>query len=83
MVIVIGGRIGLGKTTTSKIISDERHIPVYYESVEDNKILPLFYSATKEEKEKYRYPFLLQLNFLKTRFHSIVSALKNNNAVLY
>ena len=80
--IVIGGRIGLGKTTTSKIISDERHIPVYYESVEDNKILPLFYSATKEEKEKYRYPFLLQLNFLKTRFHSIVSALKNNNAVL-
>lgn len=82
MVIVIGGRIGLGKTTTSKIISEERNIPVYYEPVEDNKILPLFYSATKEEKEKFRYPFLLQLNFLKTRFHSIVDALENNNAVL-
>lgn len=59
MVIVIGGRIGLGKTTTSKIISDERHIPVYYESVEDNKILPLFYSATEYEIARkaliYRY----------------------------
>lgn len=82
MVIVIGGMIGLGKTTTSKILSKEFDLPVFYESVDDNKVLPLFYSASKEEQEKYRYPFLLQLNFLSSRFHSIKEALTYDNAIL-
>lgn len=80
--IVIGGMIGLGKTTTASILSKEMNIPVYYESVEGNKVLPLFYSASKEEQEKKRYPFLLQLNFLCTRYHSIKEALTHDNAVL-
>ncbi len=82
VVIVIGGRIGLGKTTTSQILSKELNVPVYYESVEGNKILPLFYSASEEDQQKYRYPFLLQLTFLASRFHSIVEALENDNAIL-
>ena len=82
MVIVIGGMIGIGKTTAAKMISKELGIPVFYESVKDNRILPLFYTASKEDQEKYRYPFLLQLNFLCTRFHAIKEALKSNNAVM-
>jgi len=81
-VIVIGGMIGIGKTTTAKMIHDETGIPVYYESVEGNEVLPLFYTASKEEQEKYRYPFLLQLTFLRSRFHAIKDALTHDNAVM-
>ena len=80
--IVIGGMIGLGKTTVAEIIGEELSLPVYYESVEGNKVLPLYYTASEEEQQKYRYPFLLQLNFLTTRFHAIKEALLHNNAVL-
>jgi deoxyadenosine/deoxycytidine kinase len=80
--IVIGGMIGLGKTTTADMISKELNIPVYYESVDDNKVLPLFYTASDEEIQRMRYPFLLQLNFLKTRFHAIKEALLKDDAVL-
>jgi deoxyadenosine/deoxycytidine kinase len=82
VVIVIGGMIGLGKTTTAKTINEEMGIPVFYESVQGNKVLPLFYTASPEEQEKKRYPFLLQLNFLMTRFHAIKEALTHDNAVL-
>lgn len=80
--IVIGGMIGLGKTTVAEIVGEELSLPVYYESVEGNKVLPLYYTASEEEQQKYRYPFLLQLNFLTTRFHAIKEALLHNNAVL-
>lgn len=80
--IVIGGMIGLGKTTTAQILGKELSLPIFYESVEGNKVLPLYYTASEEEQQKYRYPFLLQLNFLTTRFHSIKEALLHNNAVL-
>ncbi len=82
MVIVVGGMIGLGKTSVSKIISDELKSEVFYESVDDNPILPLFYSASDEEIKAKRYPFLLQLYFLDKRFRSIKKALTNMNNVL-
>lgn len=82
MVIVIGGMIGLGKTTTSTILSKRLNLPVYYESVEGNVVLPLFYKAKEEEKKANRYPFLLQLNFLSSRFDTIRRALKDGNAIL-
>lgn len=82
MVIIVGGMIGIGKTTASKMLGKETSLPVYFESVEDNEVLPLFYTASKEEKEKYRYPFLLQLTFLRSRFHAIKEALKNDNAIM-
>jgi deoxyadenosine/deoxycytidine kinase len=82
VVIIIGGMIGIGKTTTAKMLHEELNLPVYYESVKDNKVLPYFYTASKEDLQKYRYPFLLQLNFLQSRFHAIKKALLDDNAVM-
>lgn len=82
MVIVIGGMIGLGKTTTAGILAKRLHLPVYFESVEGNTVLPLFYKASPEEKERNRYPFLLQMSFLSSRFDAIRKALSDGEAIL-
>lgn len=82
MLIVVGGMIGLGKTSVAEVLGEHFNSEVFYESVEDNKILPLFYTATPEEIQAKRYPFLLQLWFLDTRFKSIKKALVNDNNVL-
>lgn len=82
MVIVIGGMIGLGKTTVAELIAGDLGTKVYYESVDDNPILPLFYTATPEEIQAKRYPFLLQLYFLRTRYESIREALQQDNNLL-
>ncbi|WP_194190052.1 deoxynucleoside kinase [Clostridium chrysemydis] len=82
MVIVVGGMIGLGKSSVAKILGEHFNSEVFYESVDDNPILPLFYSESEEEINKKRYPFLLQLYFLNTRFKSIKDALYHDNNVL-
>ncbi|MBU3804647.1 MAG: deoxynucleoside kinase, partial [Candidatus Cellulosilyticum pullistercoris] len=82
MLLVVGGMIGLGKTSVAKLLGEHFKTEVFYESVDDNPILPLFYTSTPEEIEKYRYPFLLQLHFLDTRFRSIKKALYDDNNVL-
>ncbi|MGL4850713.1 MAG: deoxynucleoside kinase [Clostridium sp.] len=82
MVIVVGGMIGLGKSSVAKILGEHLNSDIFYESVDDNPILPLFYSETEEEISKNRYPFLLQLYFLNTRFKSIKEALVQDNNVL-
>ena len=82
MVITIGAMIGAGKSSLAKILGEELGTEVFYESVDDNPILPLFYTASEEEIQAKRYPFLLQLYFLKTRFNSIKQALSNDNNVL-
>ncbi|WP_416451556.1 deoxynucleoside kinase [Lactococcus lactis] len=48
----------------------------FYESVDDNKVLPLFYENPQ------KYAFLLQIYFLNKRFDSIKRALSDNNNVL-
>ena len=82
MVITIGAMIGAGKSSLAKIIGDHFGTDVFYECVDDNPILPLFYTASDEEIQAKRYPFLLQLWFLNTRFKSIKEALVNENNVL-
>lgn len=82
MLLVVGGMIGLGKSSVAKILGEHFNSEVFYESVDDNPILPLFYSESEEEIQKKRYPFLLQLYFLNTRFKSIKEALVNDNNVL-
>lgn len=82
MVITVGAMIGAGKSSLAKLIGEHYGSDVFYESVEDNPILPLFYTASDEEIQAKRYPFLLQLYFLDTRFRSIKEALVNNNNVL-
>lgn len=80
--IVVGGMIGLGKSSVAELLGKHFGTDVFYESVEDNPILPLFYTSTPEEIEKNRYPFLLQLYFLDSRFRAIKKALVHNNNVL-
>ena len=82
MTIVIAAPIGAGKSSLAKILSEHFNSDVFYESVDDNPILPLFYTASEEEIQAKRYPFLLQLWFLNTRFKSIKEALMNDNNVL-
>ena len=80
--IVIGGMIGLGKTTLAEKLGERLGIPTYFESVKDNKILPLFYKATPEENEKYRYSFLLQLSFLQSRLKQIKQAKLDKESIM-
>lgn len=82
MLITVGAMIGAGKSSLAKIIGEHFGTEVFYESVDNNPILPLFYTASDEEIQKKRYPFLLQLWFLNTRFKSIKKALVNDNNVL-
>lgn len=82
MLLVIGGMIGLGKSSVAELLGKHFGTEVFYESVDDNPILPLFYTASPEEIANKRYPFLLQLHFLDTRYKSIKQALYDNNNVL-
>ncbi|MDD7384970.1 MAG: deoxynucleoside kinase [Actinomycetaceae bacterium] len=81
-VVVLGGMIGVGKTTVATMLAHELGQPLYKESVADNKILPLFYTASPQEQEKKRYSFLLQLEFLTLRFRDIKDALSFDHAVM-
>ncbi|TVY07254.1 deoxynucleoside kinase [Paenibacillus cremeus] len=81
-VIVVGGMIGLGKTSVATLLGEALGSQVFYESVDENPILPLFYTSTPEEIESKRYPFLLQLYFLDTRFKAIKEALVHRHNVL-
>ncbi|MEH7354688.1 deoxynucleoside kinase [Neobacillus drentensis] len=74
--IVIGGMIGLGKTSVADTLSAHfQHkgieSKVFYETVDDNPILPLYYELTQEELDARRIPFLLQLFFLNKRFKTV------------
>ena len=77
MLVVVGGMIGLGKTTLAEYLSDRLSAKIYYESVDDNPILPLYYTESPEEIALKRYPFLLQLYFLNSRFETIKNAAVN------
>lgn len=80
--IVVGGMIGLGKSSTADILGKALGSEIFYESVDDNPFLNSFYTASKEELESKRYPFLLQLYFLNTRFEAIKQAMHDNKSVL-
>ncbi|MFZ7946871.1 deoxynucleoside kinase [Bacillus sp. S3] len=74
--IVIGGMIGLGKTSVADTLSAHFknkgiESKVFYEAVDDNPILPLYYELTPEELDARRIPFLLQLFFLNKRFKTV------------
>ena len=81
-VILVSGMIGLGKSSISELLGKELGMEVIQESVEDNPILPFLYTATKEDEQRERYPFLLQMWFLNTRYEAMKRALKEGNKVL-
>jgi len=78
MLLVVGGMIGLGKTTLAEYLAEALKGKIYYEAVDDNPILPLYYTSSPEEIAKHRYPFLLQLFFLNSRFKTIKEAAENS-----
>ncbi|MDM5329511.1 deoxynucleoside kinase [Neobacillus sp. CF12] len=76
MSIVIGGMIGLGKTSVADTLNahfkrNGIESKVFYEAVDDNPILPLYYELTPKELDARRIPFLLQLFFLNKRFKTV------------
>ncbi len=75
-IIVLAGMVGVGKSTYTAMIADELGTTPFYESVDDNRILEMFY----EDAE--RWAFSLQIHFLNTRFKSIKEAFLCNNNVL-
>lgn len=75
-VLVLAGTIGAGKSSLTEMLAEEFKTQAFYESVDDNKVLPLFYENPQ------KYAFLLQIYFLNKRFDSIKRALSDNNNVL-
>ena len=63
--IAIEGNIGAGKTSLSKMMSDEFNAKVVLERFADNPFLPKFY----EDKERYAFP--LEMSFLADRYQQL------------
>lgn len=74
--IALAGTIGAGKTSLTQLLADHLHSKAFYESVDDNKILPLFYKNPK------KYGFLLQIYFLNKRIDEIKASYNNDLNVL-
>ncbi|MFV0558796.1 MAG: deoxynucleoside kinase [Enterococcus sp.] len=75
-VLLVAGTIGAGKSTLTDMIADKMQSKPFYENVDDNEVLPLFYS------DPNRYAFLLQIFFLNKRFLAMKEALQQDNNVL-
>ena len=75
-VIVLAGTIGAGKSSLTALLANHLGSQAYYESVDDNEVLPLFYA------DPNKYAFLLQIYFLNKRFDSIKKAMQEDNNVL-
>ncbi|AOT55722.1 deoxynucleoside kinase [Weissella soli] len=69
--IVLSGTIGAGKTSLTTLLAEHLGSQAYYESVDDNPVLPLFYENPK------KYGFLLQNYFLNKRIENIKDAQGN------
>ena len=74
--IALAGTIGAGKTSLTGLLADHLNSQAFYESVDDNKILPLFY------KDPKKYGFLLQIYFLNRRLDEIKDSFGNDLNVL-
>ena len=89
--ITLSGIIGSGKSSLTKLLSEELGTDAFYEPVEDNPVLPLFYKgneiaakrrANGEEDTSNPYAYLLQTFFLNRRFKMIKQAMAKDNNVL-
>lgn len=86
MLITLAGVIGSGKSSMTKILSEELNTKPFYEPVDDNPVLPLFYKGNEMvangEAESNPYAYLLQTFFLNRRFKMIKQAMQEDNNVL-
>ncbi|HGA0844428.1 TPA: deoxynucleoside kinase [Streptococcus agalactiae] len=76
MLIVLAGTIGAGKSSLAAALGQHLGTDVFYEAVDNNPVLDLYY------QDPQKYAFLLQIFFLNKRFQSIKEAYKANNNVL-
>lgn len=86
ILLTLAGVIGSGKSSMTKILSNELGTKPFYEPVKNNPILPLFYMGNKMVEEgKWKtnpYAFELQIYFLNNRFGMIKKAVQQDNNVL-
>ncbi|WP_289759958.1 deoxynucleoside kinase [Lactobacillus taiwanensis] len=89
--ITLAGIIGSGKSSLTEILSEELGAKAFYEPVEDNPVLPLFYKGNEIAAKKRAegdaeatnpYAYLLQTFFLNRRFAMIKKAMQDDNNVL-
>ncbi|MGT2771953.1 deoxynucleoside kinase [Streptococcus marimammalium] len=76
MLIVLAGTIGAGKSSLAAALGEHLGTEVFYEAVDNNPVLDLYY------KDPKKYAFLLQIFFLNKRFKSIKEAYKADNNIL-
>lgn len=75
--------IGGGKSSLTKILTDQLGSSAYYEDVTDGLVAPIlekFYSNGSQSQKQYG--FALQIGFLTFRFRQIKMAMEERNAVL-
>ena len=72
----MSGPIGAGKSSLTSILANHLGSTAYYEEVNNNPVLPLYY------KDMKRYTFLLNTYFLNKRLAEINAASANKNDVL-
>ena len=89
--ITLAGIIGSGKSRLTEILSRELGSIPFYEPVEDNPVLPLFYKGNELAAKKRQagekdatnpYAYLLQTFFLNRRFMMMKKALQSRNNIL-
>lgn len=89
--ITLAGIIGSGKSSLTEILSRELGSIPFYEPVEDNPVLPLFYKGNELAAKKRQagekdatnpYAYLLKTFFLNRRFMMMKKALQSRNNIL-
>ena len=76
MLIVVGGMIGLGKSSVAQILGENFKSDVFYESVDENPILPLFYG--KDEDASMIDPIF---NRHPYNYHEVVEEQRRNGTL--
>lgn len=71
--IVIGGMIGVGKSTLVSLLEDHFSGQAFYEDVSDNDLLNKFY------QNKERWSYTLQTSFLNKRFRQLQTAFNQSS----
>ena len=89
--ITLAGIIGSGKSSLTKLLSQELNTTPFFEPVTDNPVLPLFYKGNELAAKKRAtgatdvtnpYTYLLQTFFLNRRFKMIKEAMRGDNNIL-
>ena len=89
--ITLAGIIGSGKSSLTQILAQELGSEPFFEPVEDNPVLPLFYKGNEIAAKKRQagdkdatnpYAYLLQTFFLNRRFMMMKQAMQQPNNIL-